>query len=220
MTFSILARDPETGAIGGAAATGSLCVGGWVLRGTAGIGMSASQGKSPSTLWGDGVLACLGKGKTAEEALQAVVAGDRGKAQRQLAVLDRIGNGAAYSGAENTPIIAHSVFENGVAAGNMLAGTEVVDTMIARYLAGTEPFPERLLAALRAADEAGSDIRGLQSAALLILSPDHAPLTLRIDLNQDPLGALEELYYCATTGDYALWAAQVPTLSDPERCMD
>ena len=59
MTFSLLARDPATGAIGGAAATGSLCVGGWVLRGSLAGGMSASQGKAPSTFWGEDVLAMM-----------------------------------------------------------------------------------------------------------------------------------------------------------------
>ena len=64
MTYSILARDPETGAFGGAAATGSLCVGGWVLRGRAGVGISASQGASPSTLWGEEALVRLGRQRT------------------------------------------------------------------------------------------------------------------------------------------------------------
>ncbi len=59
MTFSLLARDPATGAIGGAAATGSLYVSGWVPRGTLAGGMSASQGKAPSTLWGEAVLAAM-----------------------------------------------------------------------------------------------------------------------------------------------------------------
>ena len=62
MTFSILARDPVSGAIGGAAATGSLCVGGWVLRGHVSAGMSASQGAAPSTIWGEEVLAAMHDG--------------------------------------------------------------------------------------------------------------------------------------------------------------
>ena len=220
MTFSILARDPETGAIGGAAATGSLCVGGWVLRGVAGVGMSASQGKAPSTLWGEDALARLARHKSAGEALDAVVAPDRGKSQRQLSILDVSGAGAVFSGEDNTPAIGHRVFEGGVAAGNMLAAAEVIDAMVDHFLAVTGPFPTRLLAALGAAQQAGSDIRGLESAALLVLSPKHAPLSLRVDLSDDPLCALQALHDRATTGDYARWAGRVPTLSDPERRLD
>ena len=72
MTFSLLARDPETGAIGGAAATGSLCVGGWVLRGNLAGGMSASQGMAPSTFWGEDVLDFMAAGNPAKKAIEAV----------------------------------------------------------------------------------------------------------------------------------------------------
>ena len=67
MTFSILAQDLNTGCMGGAAATGSLCVGGWVLRGDSRAGMSASQGAAPSTLWGEDALNRMQAGDTAEQ---------------------------------------------------------------------------------------------------------------------------------------------------------
>lgn len=220
MTFSILARDPETGALGGAAATGSLCVGGWVLRGIAGVGMSASQGKSPSTLWGEAALTHMARGQPVEQTLRTVVEPDGGKAQRQLALLDGAGNGAVFSGDDNLPVIGEQVFDGGVAAGNMLSAGAVIDAMVERFLNAPQPFSARLLTALRAAERAGSDVRGLQSAALLILSPSQAPLTLRIDQSDDPLAALEDLHRQATTGEYARWAAHVPTLSDPERRFD
>lgn len=220
MTFSILAKDPHSRAIGGAAATGSLCVGGWVLRGRAGIGMSASQGKAPSTIWGERCLDLMARGEGARQALRAVVDPDRGKDQRQLSVLDATGNAAAFSGADNTPDIAERLFAGGVATGNMLAGAHVVDAMAEAFASASGPFPARLLSALHAGERAGSDIRGLQSAALLVVSPDHAPLTLRIDLHDDPLAALDRLHDAATSGDYATWAAQVPTLDEPERSID
>jgi len=217
MTFSLLARDPETGAIGGAAATGSLCVGGWVLRGTLPGGMSASQGMAPSTFWGDDVLRHMASGQSAQEAVAGVTQRDAGRAQRQLSALPLAGSGAVFSGADNTPVISDRLFDGGVAAGNMLASEAVVPALVAGYLNATGTFPERLLAGLRAADAAGSDSRGLQSAALLVLSPSHAPLTLRVDYSDNPLGALEDLYARATSGDYADWARQVPTLEDPVR---
>ena len=217
MTFSLLARDPETGAIGGAAATGSLCVGGWVLRGTLAGGMSASQGKAPSTFWGEDVLALMAEGQSAKKAVDAVVSADRGAAQRQLAALPPAGPGAAFTGDDNTPAMAQRLFEGGVAAGNMLASAAVIEALVAGFLDASGSFPQRLLAGMTAADAAGSDSRGLQSAALLVLSPARAPLTLRVDHADAPLSALEDLLTRATTGHYADWAAQVPCLDDPER---
>ncbi len=217
MTFSLLARDDETGAIGGAAATGSLCVGGWVLRGSLAGGMSASQGMAPSTFWGEDVLDLMASGHNAKKAIEAVTGPDSGRAQRQLAALPLEGPGAVFTGAENTPTRAERVFDGGVAAGNMLAGPEVIEALVDGFLAATGSFSERLLAGLRAADSAGSDSRGLMSAALLVLSPSHAPLTLRVDYAEDPLDALGELHTRATTGDYGKWARQVPTLENPER---
>ena len=217
MTFSILARDPATGSIGGAAATGSLCVGGWVLRGSLAGGMSASQGKAPSTFWGEDVLAMMAEGQSVEKAMKSVVMPDPGAAQRQLTALPLDGPGGIFTGGDNTPEIGECLFEGGVAAGNMLAAPAVVDALVAGFVEAHGSFPERLLAALRAADGAGSDSRGLQSAALLVLSPAHAPLTLRVDWSGAPLVALEDLLARATSGDYAAWAAQVPCLDDPVR---
>jgi len=217
MTFSLLARDRVTGALGGAAATGSLCVGGWVLRGTLAGGLSASQGKAPSTFWGEDVLAAMAAGQSAENAVKAVVAADPGKAQRQLSALPPAGPGAAFTGGGNTPAMAQRVFGGGVAAGNMLANPGVVDALVAGFEGADGPFPVRLLAGLKAADAAGSDSRGLQSAALLVLSPAHAPLTLRVDYSEAPLAALDDLFARATSGDYAEWAAQMPCRDAPER---
>ena len=87
MTFSLLARDPESGALGGAAATGNLCVGAWVLRAKAGIGISASQGHYPSTLWGEAVLDVMADGTPADRAVQGTVAPDLEKQTRQLLAL-------------------------------------------------------------------------------------------------------------------------------------
>jgi len=217
MTFSILVRDPETGTLGGAAATGSLCVGGWVLRGHARAGLTASQGMAPSTFWGEDVLDLMANGYRADQAIRVVTGPDAGRAQRQLSALPLAGPGAVFSGAANTPVIADRVFENGVAAGNMLAGPGVVEALVEGYLAATGPLPERLLAALAAAESAGSDKRGLMSAALLVVSRSAPPLTLRIDYAEAPIRALGALYTRATTGDYADWARQVPVLDDPER---
>ena len=83
MTYSILARDPKTGTIGGVATTGSYCVGGWVLRGDVKIGMSASQGASASTILGDQMLAQMNAGEKPDVIIQAVQQKDQGLEYRQ-----------------------------------------------------------------------------------------------------------------------------------------
>lgn len=220
MTFSILACDPETNAIGGAAATGSLCVGGWVLRGDVRVGMSASQGAAPSTFWGEDVLGAMKAGQTPRDAVQSVVSQDKGRAARQLSALSISGLAAAHTGDENQPARGSRIFEGGVVAGNLLASEAVLDAVVEGYLSASGSFAERLLQALQSGDAAGSDTRGLQSSALLVLSPDTAPLTLRVDYSPTPLSALQQLYARATQGDYHAWSQQVPTLNDPERVLD
>ncbi|MGH1458182.1 MAG: DUF1028 domain-containing protein [Paracoccaceae bacterium] len=219
MTFSILVRDPETGALGGAAATGSLCVGGWVLRGHINAGLSASQGAAPSTLWGEDVLTLMRAGTAAPQAVAQIVGNDAGRAHRQLSALDCEGQSGVFNGACNTPQIAARAFEGGIASGNMLANAGVIDAMIDGYLAAKGRFSDRLIAALEAGDAAGSDARGLYSSALLVLRRDAAPMSLRIDYSETPLGALRALHGRATSGDYADWASQVPCSDAPMRVL-
>lgn len=217
MTFSILAVDRESGAIGGAAATGSLCVGGWVLRGDLQAGMSASQGASPSTFWGEDVLSELKRGKSAIDAVASVTEADSGRRFRQLSAMSLSGDTAVYSGEQNKPVVASRAFNTGIVAGNMLSSTNVVDAIANTYSGSTALFAERLLLSLKSGEAAGSDYRGLFSAALLVLHPDEPPLSLRIDFSEVPLLDLEKLLYRTTTGDYAAWCQQVPTQNDKER---
>lgn len=220
MTFSILARDGDGGALGGAAATGSLCVGGWVLRGDIRAGMSASQGAAPSTLWGEDVLVGMRLGRSAQEAVDDVTGADTGRDWRQLSALDRIGRTGVFSGKANTPVIAAHQANGVVAAGNMLTNEDVARSAAEGFLGAEGDFARRLLAGLKAGQSAGSDSRGLMSAAILIVRSDAAPLTLRVDYAEDPLAALEDLLERATSGDYAHWAQQVPTLEAPERVLE
>ena len=221
MTYSILVKDPETGSLAGAAATGSLCVGGWVLRGDLRAGLSASQGASPSTFWGEDVLRAMAAGDPAEAAVATVAGADGHRDDRQLAALDLWGRAAHFTGANNTDCKGALVFENGVVAGNLLSDVSVLEAVRDGYLAATGALGTRLISALTAGQTAGGDSRGLQSAALLILHSAAAPMSLRIDWHaEDPLPALADLYARATSGEYAYWARQVPSLSDPQRGLD
>lgn len=215
MTFSILARDAETGRLGGAAATGSLCVGGWVLRGDALSGLSASQGTSPSTLWGEEVLQRMKAGSSAADAVALVTAPDTGKAHRQLTALDLTGGTGAFTGAASVSACGHRTAPGVVVAGNMLTSESVLDAVMETYLSTPGFHPERLLAAISAGEKAGSDSRGLMSAALLCLGRDMTPLTLRIDWSEQPLADLRMLYTRASTGAYAEWGRLVPTHDAP-----
>lgn len=217
MTLSVLCRDAERGHMGGAAATGSLCVGGWVLRGDAASGLSASQGSLPSTIWGTDCLARMARGIPAPDAVAQVAQADPGRGQRQLAALDPSGRTGAFTGESSVPASGARQADALVVAGNMLASGDVLDAAAEGLRATRGVLARRLLAALRSAARAGGDRRGLASAALLVVGPDIPPLTLRIDRSGTPLDDLSSLLGAATSGDYARWVASLPTLADPHR---
>ncbi|MGY6704826.1 DUF1028 domain-containing protein [Roseinatronobacter sp.] len=220
MTFSILAQDLNTGAFGGAAATGSLCVGGWVLRGDSRVGMSASQGAAPSTIWGEEALLRMQAGESAEQALAAVTGPDAGRDWRQLALLDCAGGTACHTGIKNTDWRGALMAPGLVISGNLLAGPQVLEALRDAFLAARGDLAERLLASIAAAEAAGGDTRGLQSAALLVVSNDAPPLTLRVDWSDNPVASLRDLHRRSQSGAYAAWLPSVPTRNDPERGHD
>jgi uncharacterized Ntn-hydrolase superfamily protein len=218
VTFSILARDPATGALGAAAATGNLCVGAWVLRGDLRAGLTASQGLAPNAFWGPDALARLRAGAGAAAAVAATVEADAGRAARQLAVLDRTGAAAVFDGAANVPWCGHLRISDALAAGNWIASEAVLEAALAAYAATTEDMAERLIAALAAGVAAGGDARGMQSAALLVLAEDAPPLDLRIDHDpDDPVAALAALHARTRAPAYRAWLATLPTSTDPEK---
>lgn len=217
MTFSLLAYDARTEAWGGVAATGNLCVGGWVLRGRPHCGISASQGQSPSTLWGDDVLDLQRGGMSAPDAVAQVTAGDEGRDHRQISAIDTEGRAAAFSGPCNRAYCGHLVHDDLVVAGNILAGPAVLDAMIEAFRIDNGPFAERLIASLEAAQQVGGDARGTQSAALLCVSAHLPILSLRIDFSGQPIADLRSLYRKTLDPDYLSWLETVPTSSDPRR---
>ena len=193
MTFSLLTLDRSTGQLGGASATGNLCVGGWVLRGDAQCGLSASQGAEPSVLWGEDVLAGMKAGGNASEAVSEVTAADPRREWRQLAALDRSGGGGVFSGRQNGALVQHLVEDDLVVAGNILANDRVLTQMMDGFHNRRGDLADRLLAALRSGSKAGGDSRGLMSAAMLIVAQDKPTLTLRVDYDEKPIDKLESL---------------------------
>jgi len=217
MTFSLLAYDAPSHSWGGVAATGNLCVGGWVLRGRADVGISASQGQSPSTLWGEAVLDRLGDGMSAQSAVDATVGADPGRDHRQLSALGQSGSAGAYTGPENGSVRDHLIDGDVIASGNILANDGVLPAMIDAYRKHPGGFEERLMFALNAGHQAGGDRRGIRSAALLIVSPSRPPLSLRIDSHDAPTEALQSLCEEVGSDAYQRWLSTVPTLQHPER---
>ena len=217
MTFSILARDEDTNEIGGAAATGSYCVGGWVLRGSLKAGLSASQGASASTLWGEQTLDFLESGLSARDTINKVVNVDEGKEHRQLSCMTLDGDTFSFTGNQNTIEYFHHVENNLVVAGNMLSSKNVISEMVSYFKDSSGNLAARLVETLKKGEEAGSDIRGLKSSSLLVLNENKPPLTLRIDSSDQPLEDLSSLLNEVTSGKYAEWTKTVPTKNEPNK---
>jgi uncharacterized Ntn-hydrolase superfamily protein len=121
---------------------------------------------------------------------------DEGKNHRQVHMIDAQGRVAVHTGSECIEWRGHLAGEGFSAAGNMLAGPEVLQSTIEKFISGKNiPFAERLIAALAAGEAAGGDKRGKQAAALRIhATEDYAFLDIRVDDHEDPIGELQRLY--------------------------
>jgi uncharacterized Ntn-hydrolase superfamily protein len=200
MTYSIVARDPATGRFGVAVQSHYLGVGPTVPWLEAGVGAVATQA-SVNLSFGPIGLELLRAGRSAEEVVAALVASDPGAQQRQLGVVDAHGRGAAFTGAETIPAAGHLVREGFTVQGNLLERDTCWPAMAAAYEAAShEPFSERLLLALEAAEREGGDVRGRQSAAIMIVDGSLQAATwqgrlmdLRIEDHRDPVPELRRL---------------------------
>jgi uncharacterized Ntn-hydrolase superfamily protein len=193
MTWSLLALDPETGALACAVATCNLAVGAAVPHLRAGVGAAATQSITNRYL-GPAALQALARGLTPEAALAAALAGDAGENIRQLHTLDARGRAAGHTGRNCVEWCGHECGEGWSLAGNMLAGPEVLPATRDAFLAATGPLPERMMAAMRAGEAAGGDRRGRQSAAIqMITTEDFPDLDLRVDDHADPIAELARL---------------------------
>ena len=193
MTYSILARDPETGAFGAAVASRFFAVGAMCTHAEGRVGALSTQALV-NPMYGVQGMALLREGVGAAEAVARLVGPDPGRAQRQVHVIDEAGGVAQHTG-EGCVDWAGALRGDRVSvAGNMLAGPGVLDAMLLGFgRPGT--FAERLIGALQAGEDAGGDKRGRQSAALRIHTDDPYPdLDIRADDHADPLGELRRLH--------------------------
>ena len=168
-TYSIVACDLEAGQWGVGVQSKFLAVGSVVPWAEPHVGAVATQSYANPAYGPDG-LALMRDGRSAQEAVDALVAADDGRAQRQVGIVDARGGGASFTGDECHDWAGGRTGAAYAAQGNILVSAETVDALAETFEASAgEPLADRLLACLAAAQEAGGDRRGQQSAALLVV---------------------------------------------------
>jgi uncharacterized Ntn-hydrolase superfamily protein len=198
-TFSIVARDPRTGELGVAVQSHWFGVGTGVPWAEAGVGAVATQSFiDPS--YGKLGLDLMRAGRSAPDALRSLVAGDEARDVRQVAMIDAEGRVAAHTGAKCIDAAGQHVGKDYSAQANLMANDRVWGAMSRAFEAARGDLAERMLAALDAAQVAGGDIRGRQSAALIVVSGKPTGrawadrvFDLRVDDSPEPLPELRRL---------------------------
>jgi uncharacterized Ntn-hydrolase superfamily protein len=220
MTWSIIARDSASGRIGIAVATKFFAVGARVPHIAAGIGGVATQALVNPYYGIDGVK-MLREGKSPEAIVAALLAADDGRESRQVHIMDAEGRIAVHTGKDCVDWCGHVRGDDFSIAGNMLVGAAVLDDTAKAYAANQNlPFPQRLIAAMRAGEAAGGDKRGKQSAAMLIHGAEEwSSLDLRVDDHADPLAELERLE-CVSRERWVHFREFLPTRKNPAGITD
>jgi uncharacterized Ntn-hydrolase superfamily protein len=200
MTYSIVARDPAASQWGVAVQSKFLSVGSVVPWAEANVGALATQAYANPQYGPDG-LALLREGHNAAEVVEQLVAADDGRNERQLGVVDRNGSSAAYTGPGCLDWAGDRTGENYAAQGNILVSRETVDALVETFVSTSGTLARRLLDCLQAAQTAGGDKRGQQSAALLIVQErggygemSDLVCDLRVDDHERPIDELARLY--------------------------
>jgi uncharacterized Ntn-hydrolase superfamily protein len=199
-TFSIIARDPATGELGFAVQSKAFAAGNRAVAIKSGIGVIAHQAAA-NPMYGAIGFDLLQAGYTPQQALDMMLRSDEGRDSRQVAILDVQGRTASWDGPGANDWKGHRCGVNYCAQGNILVGPEVVDGL-AKAFGSSEgrPLPERLMEALDAAQAAGGDARGMQSAAMVITRAlggaggfSDRVIDIRVDDSTQPLKDLRHL---------------------------
>ena len=198
-TYSIVARDTATGDLGVAVQSHWFSVGSVVPWAESGVGAVATQSFTEPSYGALGLTLMKG-GRSAPEALKALLAADTDREVRQVAMVDAQGRAAAHTGTKCIQAAGHEVGEGFTVEANLMDKPTVWPAMARAFRAAKGDLADRLLAALRAAQAEGGDIRGRQSAAILIVrgkasgQPWNDRLfDLRVEDNPDPLRELGRL---------------------------
>jgi uncharacterized Ntn-hydrolase superfamily protein len=196
MTYSIVARDASTGELGVAVQSHFFSTGSIVPWAQPGVGAVATQSMAEPS-YGPLGLQLMAAGKTAAEALAALVVADAGAVVRQVAMVDAQGRAATHTGELCIADAGHLTGDGWSVQANMMRQDTVWDAMAGAYRAATGDLADRMLAALDAAEAEGGDVRGRQSAALLIV-PATGPswertIDVRVEDHTEPLLELRRL---------------------------
>jgi uncharacterized Ntn-hydrolase superfamily protein len=196
VTYSIIAHDPETGALGGAMQSHFFNAGPWVLFAEPGVGIVAAQ-MMAERAYGARGLAAMREGKSAADALVIARDADPAWPTRQVAMLDAQGRVAHFTGAACVAHSSHAASDGVVTQAAMCRSPGTAQAMLDAYALAHGTFAERLVAALVAAEQEGGDIRGQKSAAMLVVAGTASAEPWRdrmIDLHvEDSPHAVEEL---------------------------
>ena len=196
MTYSIVARDPATGELGVAVQSHWFSVGSVVPWAESGIGAVATQSMAEPS-YGPNALDLLRGGANARDALDELVRRDAGQAMRQVTVVDSHGEVAVHSGRCCIQFAGHESGRGFGCAANMMRREGVPQAMARAYSSASGDIPERLLAALDAAEATGGDVRGRQSAAMIVVRARDEQwsrsLELRVEDSESPLAELRRL---------------------------
>lgn len=198
-TFSIVAFDPDENAWGVAVASKFLAAAALVSWAQAGAGAVATQSYAKVGFGPQG-LAMLAEGTSAQETLAKLLADDDNREQRQVGIVDAEGNVAAHTGSQCNEWAGHKTGTHFSVQGNILTGADVLDAMADAYKNAQGELADRLVTALRAAESAGGDKRGKQSAGVLVVKPNGGYggdndryIDLRVDDHEQPVKKLREL---------------------------
>lgn len=199
MTYSIIARDPDSGAIGVAVQSRYFSVGVVVPWAEAGVGAVATQ-SFIDPAYGPLGLALMRRGKSAPDALRVLVAHDPEAAYRQVAMIDMKGRVAVHTGERCLEAAGHCIGEHVAAQANLMARETVWAAMIEAFSRAEGDLAARFLAALEAAEREGGDCRGKQSAAMLIVRAQSTGqpwldrvVDLRVEDHPEPVDELKRL---------------------------
>lgn len=199
-TFSVIAIDTVAGEMAVGVQSHWFSVGSIVSWAKSGVGVVATQSFVNPALGTDG-LKLMEQGVSAKEALKNLIDADNGRDYRQVAMLDKSGSIFAYTGKKCVAAASHMVGKNYSVQANMMLNDKVVPAMTQAFEENSElPLAERLVKTMLAAQEAGGDIRGRQSAVLLVVNTEPVEnewmdkkIDLRVDDNSNPLQELERL---------------------------
>jgi uncharacterized Ntn-hydrolase superfamily protein len=205
MTYSIVARDPVTGELGVAVQSHWFGVGSVVPSVRPGVGAVATQ-SVPDPSHGPRILDLLEQGAAPDAAIDAVLDGDEGADYRQIGVVDAQGRVATHTGTGCMADAGHRAGDGWTVQANIMVSAEVWPAMAEAYVSGTGTLAVRMLDALDAAEAVGGDVRGRQSAALVV----GGVADLRVEDHPEPLQELRRLtvlrraYTAAETADEAM----------------